>query len=331
MHDGRISHRDRINALKRNEKLNRIPIALWRHFPVDDQEPELLAEAALKFQEIYDFDLIKVTPASSFCLKDWGAEDRWEGNPEGTRRYTKQVIEIPSDWEKLKLLDPKKGFLGQQLKCLELLQDIRKTTPVIQTIFNPLSQAKNLAGEERLLSHLRLFPEAVRHGLEIIAASTKVFIDAAVETGIDGIFYAIQHARSGSLSKEEYASFGKGHDVDILRISEPLFFNILHLHGNSVYFDEISNYPVSSINWHDRDTYPSLKEGYRKFGGILCGGLRRESISLGNNKLIKDEIEDAVIQLKGERLIIGTGCVVPVITPHGNLMASRKFVEEFQA
>ena len=29
----------------------------------------------------YDFDLVKVTPASSFCLRDWGAEDRWTGNP----------------------------------------------------------------------------------------------------------------------------------------------------------------------------------------------------------------------------------------------------------
>ncbi|MDP2976126.1 MAG: hypothetical protein Q8N45_07940, partial [Anaerolineales bacterium] len=102
-----LTHRERLQAcLADDPALDRPPVALWRHFPVDDQSPERLAAATVDFQRSYDFDLVKVTPASSFCLKDWGAEDAWEGNPEGTRRYTRCVIEKTQDWERLHALDP---------------------------------------------------------------------------------------------------------------------------------------------------------------------------------------------------------------------------------
>jgi uroporphyrinogen decarboxylase len=82
-----LTHRERMQACLGNDSaLDRPPVALWRHFPVDDQVPETLAAATLDFQQHYDFDLVKVTPASSFSIKDWGAEDIWEGHTEGTRR-----------------------------------------------------------------------------------------------------------------------------------------------------------------------------------------------------------------------------------------------------
>jgi len=111
MTHSKLSHHERMQALIANQPIDRTPVALWRHFPMDDQDPEMLAAATLDFQSRYDFDLIKVTPASSFCLKDWGAEDRWEGNPEGTRRYSRHVIQSPGDWEKLILIKPEAKFL----------------------------------------------------------------------------------------------------------------------------------------------------------------------------------------------------------------------------
>ena len=85
------THRERLEACLSGKLSDRPPVALWRHFPVDDQSPENLAEAHLAFQRTYDFDLVKVTPASSFCLKDWGADDVWEGNTEGTRRFDARI------------------------------------------------------------------------------------------------------------------------------------------------------------------------------------------------------------------------------------------------
>jgi uroporphyrinogen decarboxylase len=84
-------------CIKNDPALDRPPVALWRHFPMDDQNPETLASATLDFQHHYDFDLVKVTPASSFSIKDWGAEDAWEGSTEGTRRYTSHPVQKPQD------------------------------------------------------------------------------------------------------------------------------------------------------------------------------------------------------------------------------------------
>ena len=74
-----ISHRQRLENVLSGEPPDRVPVSLWRHFPVDDQTPEGLAAATASFQRRYDFDFIKVTPSSSFCLKDWGVEDEWRG------------------------------------------------------------------------------------------------------------------------------------------------------------------------------------------------------------------------------------------------------------
>jgi uroporphyrinogen decarboxylase len=72
----------------------------WRcgGVPGDDQRPADLATATLQWQRQYDWDFIKVSPSSSFCLVDWGAEDRWIGGDEGNREYTRRVIERPEDW-----------------------------------------------------------------------------------------------------------------------------------------------------------------------------------------------------------------------------------------
>ncbi|MBM3144322.1 MAG: uroporphyrinogen decarboxylase, partial [Chloroflexi bacterium] len=77
-----LTHRQRLEICLSGEKPDRPPVALWRHFPVDDQTPEGLAAATLNYQRLYDFDFVKITPASSFCLVDWGSRDEWRGAAE---------------------------------------------------------------------------------------------------------------------------------------------------------------------------------------------------------------------------------------------------------
>lgn len=323
-----ITHRGRLEACLANRIIDRPPVALWRHFPVDDQKPERLAEATVNFQRTFDFDFIKVTPASSYCLKDWGVEDKWNGATEGTRDYTKRVIHEPDDWLNLKELDPNKGYLGDQLKCLALItKEIGEETPVIQTIFNPLSQAKNLVGKNELITQLRKYPSAVHTGLQTITNTTKAFIEAANETGIAGIFYAVQHASYNVLSPGEYEEFGRHYDLQILGQTEPLWFNVLHIHGNNILFEQLADYPVQVINWHDKETFPSLKEAKSLFQGVVCGGISREqTIVLGSPSDLQIEAENAFEQTGMERFILGTGCVVPITAPFGNLRAVRESV-----
>jgi uroporphyrinogen decarboxylase len=327
-----LNWRERMQAfLKNDPALDRPPVALWRHFPMDDQDPGTLAAATLDFQRHYDFDLVKVTPASSFALKDWGAEDVWEGSTEGTRRYTKRVIQRPQDWECLPVLDPVTApHLSGQIRCLrQIRSNLGPDVPLLQTVFNPLSQAKNLAGGDLLIAHLRQYPEAVMKGLHTIAETTRRFVEAAMETGIDGIFYAVQHAQAGLMTLDEYNTFGLPLDLKVTGPATGLWCNLLHLHGLNIYFDIVSRFsPMFPIvNWHDRETPPSLEEAQERFAGVVCGGVSQETIVFGDNSQVREEAVDAIRQTRGRRLLLGTGCVVPVIAPHGNIMAARQSVE----
>ena len=122
-----ISHKERLQACLAGQQPDRPPVALWRHFPVDDQRGSTLAQAQLAFQHEYDFDFVKVTPASGYFVYDWGVRDMWEGNFEGTRTYTHRPVGSPQDWENLPPLDPQSGHLAETISALELITTARFT------------------------------------------------------------------------------------------------------------------------------------------------------------------------------------------------------------
>jgi uroporphyrinogen decarboxylase len=325
------SKRERLEAAIAGQVADRPPVALWRHFPVDDQDPKLLASATTAFQRTYDFDFIKVTPASSFCLLDWGAEDEWRGKSEGTRTYTRRVIQQPGDWRKLEPLDPTRGALKDQLRCLQLLvQTFGDEVPIIQTIFSPLAQAKNLSGGETLLEHLRQHPGEVKAGLQGIQQSTIAFVEAAKKERIAGIFYAIQHASHEIMDRDAYARFGEAYDLGILEAAQDLWLNVLHLHGGGLMFDLVERLPYHVVNWHDRDVGPSLADARGLVRGALCGGLHRErTLVLGDPARVRAEAQDALRSVEGRGVILGAGCVVPVMAPRANLMAAVQAAKSF--
>ena len=59
-----MNKRERLEAAIAGQSVDRVPVALWRHFPGDDQDPSDLAAATIAFQRRWDFDFVKVTPAS---------------------------------------------------------------------------------------------------------------------------------------------------------------------------------------------------------------------------------------------------------------------------
>jgi uroporphyrinogen decarboxylase len=323
-----MSKRDRLEATFAGQSVDRPAVALWRHWPVDDQTGEQLARATLDFQRLYDFDFIKVTPSSNYSVAGYGAETWWEGNQEGTRVWGPRVIQTPEDWTRLRPLDPREGLLGEVIKANQLIgQAVGGEVPFIQTIFNPLSQAKNLAGP-RLLADLRQHPDAVKAGLGTITESMIRFIEALKPTGAAGIFLAVQHASYDLLTEAEYREFCEPLDRQIFAATEGMWFNLVHLHGLNVMFDLVADYPVQLVNWHDVETPPSLAEAMPRTDKALCGGLRQwETMLRGTPEAVKAEAEAAIAATGGRRFVLGTGCVTPITAPVGNIRAARQAVD----
>jgi uroporphyrinogen decarboxylase len=301
---------------------------LWRHFPVADQDPVEHSKATLDFQNRFDFDLIKVSPSSSYCLVDWNVKDEWRGNPEGTRDYRHYPISVPEDWESLQPLDPNKGFLAKTIDAIKLIKKQKdKNTPIIQTIFSPLSQAKNLIGKDNLSIHLRKSPEALISGLETITASILDYISALRSLQIDGIYYAVQHAQYSLLSDSEFDQYCRYFDLRILDACRDFSIRILHIHGNNIMLENVRDYPVNLINWHDRESEFSLQNGKELTNIAVCGGIGQKTITLGNPDQVIAEVVTSWEESDKSRTCIGTGCVIPVITPEVNIYAARKAVE----
>src|SRR5512143_2904727 len=319
-----MNKRERVEAAIAGQYVDRVPVALWRHFPGDDQDPASLAAATIAFQQRWDFDFVKVTPASSFQIKDWGVQDVWQGNIEGTRHYTHRPIRRAGDWRELKVLDARSGGLGEQLKCLKMIVEALPEVPVIQTVFSPLAQMKNLAGD-RLLIDLRQNTADFKAALETITQATLAFVREIAATGAAGIFYAVQHATSNLLSEAEFAEFGREYDLRILEATKSYWLNVMHIHGDNIYFDAVADYPVQVWNWHDRETGPSLTDGLAKIAGAAFGGIARDSVMLcGQPEAVRQQVADALAQTNGRRFIVGTGCVMMIPTPEVNIRTTIK-------
>jgi uroporphyrinogen decarboxylase len=324
-----MNKRDRLEATIAGEKIDRVPVAVWRHWPGDDQRAEDMARAHIEFQTNYDWDFVKVTPSSSFCLEQWNVRDRWEGSAEGTRRYLSYPVQQADDWRKIHPADIAKDGFERQLECLKLLHnEFGAETPFVQTVFSPLAQAKNLVGADRLPNHIRQYPAVVYEALKTITATTIAFLEQAKKQGIAGIYYAAQLATYGSFSKAEHLSFGRPFDIEILAAAADLWLNILHIHGTEIMFDSLADYPVHVVNWHDRETAPSLAQGIQQIKGAASGGVSRDALLDDDSRLAISQARDAFEETAGRRWILGTGCVAMVTTPVGNLRRLRQTADQ---
>ena len=323
-----MNKRERLAAAYNGQPVDRPPVALWRHFPGDDQDADDLAAAHIHFQRLHDWDFLKVTPASTFMVDDYGVQTAWRGNEEGTRDYVSFPVAQAEELTALAPLDVMSGSYALARRALQqICSAVDPDATVLQTIFSPLSQLKKLAGR-RLLPLLRLHPQAVQVALATLTANSLRHIESLTTIGVGGIFYAVQHASAHQMSRAEYAVFGRPFDLQILQALPAGWFNVLHLHGADVYFDDVADYPVQAINWHDRETWPDLTTALTRFPGAVIGGIRQwDTLLRGAPAQIRAEALDAFAQTGGQRFILGTGCVAPVTAPAANLRALRQAVE----
>lgn len=323
-----MNHRERIKATLAGEPVDRVAVAFWRHWPVDDQYPEALANRAMEYQAQYDWDFIKVTPSSTYCTTDWGSEHAYSGRDIGEREYVRHVIQRPEDWDRIEPLDVRKGSFGRILETLRRVIERRDhDTPVIQTVFNPASVARYLAGDETYIVHLRREPERLERAERAIAETTANFVRAAIEEGADGIFLSTR-ASYEAMSAEENRRFVRPFDLQVLEPARSGWFNVMHLHGQYPMFQEIADYPVQAVNWHDRLAGPSLSDAAKIFPGALVGGVEQyQKLHYATPEEVEAQVRDAIQQTGGRRLIVAAGCTYQLTVPVGNLMAARHAVE----
>ena len=318
-----MTHREIVEAAVRGERPPRIPVAVWRHFPGDDQRADKLAQAHIAFYRGFDVDLLKVTPASGYYGDDWGLRAGYKANREGVRTYSDRPIKKPTDWERLRRLDVSQGVYGREAQAIRLVAEaVGAEVHVLETVFSPLSIARTLSGEQASVRYLREDPEELHAGLQVIAEVTADFVRAVMAAGADGVFFSTQMATTDLLTREEYEEFGRPYDLQVLEaVSTGLAF--LHIHGVHIMFDLFTDYPVHVINWHSRETPPKFAEARAEVTTCLaCGIDAWNTLAKGQPDAVAREVRDAIAQTQGRGHIVTTGCVMPIDTPEANIQAA---------
>lgn len=327
-----MDHWKRIEAAIEGRRADRPPVALWRHFPQDDQFVDRLAAHTLQWQQRWDFDLLKFMPSGTYGVEDWGAVSAWRGSANGAREVVTPGIRRVEDWATLPALDTRHGVYGQQNEALAMVcRELGGRVPVLQTLFSPLTTARKLAGE-RLFADLRRAPAMVEQGLATITDVTIRFAREAIDSGAHGFFFATQLASHRLLTHDEYARFGRRYDLQVLEaVADTARLNMLHVHGMDVMFDSVAHYPAGMINWHDRLTEPGLREAARGFPGLLVGGLEENDALLGPPEAIERQVHDALEQVPDGRLLLAPGCVMRIDTPDESIQAVFAAAQSFQS
>lgn len=327
-----MEKRERLERTIAGEATDRAPVALWRHWPGDDQRAADLAAAHLQYQEMFDWDFLAVMPSSNFLVTSYNFYDEWTGAPTGQREITRYAIKRSLDWTELRPQEPDRGDLGKQLECLRLLGKpfTESRTPHIQVVYSPLAQAARISGQDRLVHHLRRHPDRVRTGLNAITETTLRFLDTLRRnTAIAGILYVVELASFTALSEAEYAAFGKPYDLKILtELPDSWWLNVVQIAGEMPMLSLLANYPVQVINWSDQETHPPLDRTQLEFQGAVCGGLgEHKHINLGTPTTVRDAARKSSQAMGRRRLILGSGGTVPITAPISNLRAARTIVE----
>ena len=322
-----MNHWDRINAALQGEETDRPPICLWRHWPIEDQTAESLAAVMVRWQEEYDCDLVKHAPAGSYVIEDWGGRTTYipeSSHGLGVRTITQRAVTATEGWPELEQLDVTQGHLGEHLAAVRLAtKALGESAPVLQTVFSPLNIAPKLAGD-LAFADLRENPELFSRGLQIIAETTARFALESLRAGADGILF-VSPCNHALFSEAEYREFGVPYDriiLDTVRGEAQIIMALLL--GQEIMFDLAAQYPVDAINWPDRVCGPSLKDAQERFPGLLMAGIDEQRTLLnGPPAAIQAEIQDAIAQTGGRRLLVGPGSTPFIDTPAIHFRAAR--------
>jgi uroporphyrinogen decarboxylase len=321
--------RELVERAFRGERIDRPLVSLWRHWPEQDQDVDALAAAQIEFQRRYDFDFVKFTPSGTDCVEDWGVETRFSGDPHGTRDVLRRGIAQPGDWERLPPLDFTRAKLGRHLGAIAALRrELGPVVPIMLTAFSPLTVARKLAGD-RIADDLRRHPESFRRGLDRITDDTLRYVDLSLEAGADGLFFATQAATRDLLTDQEHARWGVEHDRRLLEATrQRTELIVLHAHGSNLIWEQLLQYPVPALNWHDRAVGPSLADLKTRFSGLLVGGVDEWGCLLeGPGTAVRAQVEDALAQAGDRNLCLAAGCVIGYRTPDRHIRAVRAAVK----
>ncbi len=326
-----MTKRGRVLAALRGEPVDRVPLAFWLHNFATENSAAGLAGETRRLARVFDWDFLKPQSRAQCFAEMWGLRYRASTERATPFAVTHTPLADAGGVARLQPVDPRGGALGEQLAALaEIRAAVGPDTPIIWTIFSPLMIVPYLlaGGRAQALAIARADPKAMDAGLTALAATLAAYARACLEAGADGLFYATNIARRGDgITAEECRRFQRPHDLRVLGAVAGAPFNLLHVCGPGVHFDEFADYPVTAFSWQLGSGNPSLAEVHRRTGRAVVGGLpAKPEIAGMTAEAVAARARRVVAEMRGRALLLGPDCSIDPDTPEALLHAAAAVV-----
>jgi uroporphyrinogen decarboxylase len=326
-----MTKRDRVMAALRGEPVDRVPLSFWMHnFAAENTLEDFVAES-VRLARLFDWDYLKPQSRAQCFAEAWGLRYQAFGQRAVPYTRTQAPCAGADDLRRLKPAEPAAGALGEQLAALRMIRTaVGPDTPIIWTVFSPLMVVPYLlaGGLDQALTIAKAEPESLEVALAAIAHTLAGYARLALAAGADGLFYATNVARSDLLSAAACRRLQRPHDLAVLAAAAPGPFNVLHVCGSRVLFDEFVDYPVHAISWAQAEGNPSLADGRRRTGRAVMGGLpAKPLIATLSADAVAARARAAVRETGGRALLLGPECSIDPDTPDALLHAARAALE----
>lgn len=319
------SKKDRFNALLSGELADRPIVSGWRHFIDKEQNAEDLADITVSFTKKYDWDWVKINPRATYLAEIWGNVYDFKDYRTVFPRQKTTVIETASNlWD----IEVKKAVnsavLMEQLEAVKKIRQGLPETPLIQTVFSPLTVLLFIVGRSAYVTETvfgidqpvtmeSLFTEhraAAHHALHAISLTLTDYIKELQQAGLDGLFYAVTGtAHPGLFDEAMFNEFSRPYDSIVLEAAQ-YGKNILHTCGTYAQPERFNDYRIDGISWDTKaEGNPDLDAALKatKVGGVDHGVFVKNDISQ-----IQKQAEQALTLMKNQPFILAPNCAIPL-------------------
>ncbi len=298
-----MTKKERVIAAIQGQPVDRVPSGFWLHFPPDCFSGEAAVKAHLDFFRETGTDIQKIMNENLVPCDI--------------------PIQTAADWKRLKPFHRDSPFIVNQVELIQRILD--KTGGeglTLATVHGIVASAWHARGGSAgyetgsglLAAHLRENPQAVAEGWKVIADGLAILADACLEAGADGIYYAALGGERYLFTEEEFQTYVKPYDLQILQAADRSAYNVLHLCKDQLNLSRYQDYPGAVVNWGVYEQNPSLQEGEKWFADrVLLGGLddRAGVLVDGSEQQIQAEVQRVLDQMQGRRFILGADCTLP--------------------
>ncbi|HSB43335.1 MAG TPA: uroporphyrinogen decarboxylase family protein [Methylomirabilota bacterium] len=330
-----MTKRERVTAALRGGPVDRVPLAFWLHNFAAENSAKGLADETLRLARTFDWDFLKPQSRAQCFAEMWGLLYAPSGDRATPYTVTYAPVATADDLARLPAADPRDGALGEQLEALRLIRAaVGADVPIIWTVFAPPMILPMLVrgGREPALALLRAASRETARAFDVMAETLAEYARLCRAAGADGLFYATNVAVRGLLGAEECRRWQRPWDLRILAAVEDAPFNLLHVCGAGIHFDEFADYPVTAWSFAQEPGNPTLAAARARTGRAVVGGLpaKPEIAGLGADALVA-RAAAAVREMDGRGLLLGPGCSINPDTPESLLHAVGAAVRRLSA